>query len=131
MLICTTYRIVVSLAIIGFYAINARFPTGTDLKLSGYGLRVAVLVAFDANNATFESFAQRMNEFANALDCPYRQQLITFYFGDLSTQIDCGYGNNLVRCVNDIVVDDNRTIAMNAFQVHFPVCQVYYVRLRW
>jgi hypothetical protein len=125
MLICATYRIVVSLAIIGFYAINALIPTGTDLKLFGYGSRVVVLVAFDANNATFESFAQRLNEFANALDCSYRQQLVTFYFGDLSTQIDCGYGNNLVRCINDIVVDDNQTIAMNTFQVYFPVCQVH------
>ena len=82
--------------------------------LHAFGSRLVVFFAF-GGNYTFSQFTSNLRTFANALNCANRQQLITFYFGDLSTKIDCNYRTNLVDCVNGIL--DNPMNATNAFEV--------------
>ena len=88
---------------------------GGYYTMYSYGQRLVVLVAFDSNY-TFTNFMTNLRQFANALQCPYRHQFITFYFGDQSMQIDCDYQMNLVECVNARFVE-NMTTAFDAYEV--------------
>jgi hypothetical protein len=81
----------------------------------GVGNRIIVLVVF-GGNYTFYNFSSNLRDFGSALNCPYRQQLITFYFGNLSNKIDCDYQMNLVECVNRRILADSDT-ARNAHKV--------------
>lgn len=78
--------------------------TLTQIELGVYGKHAVVLVDFDANITTFSTFTSTMHDFAFAFDCPTRHQLVTFYFGDLSTRIDCEYGRSLVDCVTNRII---------------------------
>jgi len=84
-------------------------------KMYGVGNRIIVLVVF-GGNYTFSNFSSNLRDFGSALNCPYRQQLITFYFGNLSNKIDCDYQMNLVECVNQRILADSDT-ARNAHKV--------------
>ena len=57
-----------------------------------------------------------LDEFGNALNCPYRDQFVSIYFGDLSMKIDCAYQCNLADCINDRILANN-SAAEAAFQV--------------
>ncbi len=89
--------------------------TGTYLTFNGRSHRLAILVAF-SNDYTLSNFIENMKYFAKALNCEYRQQFITFYFGNLSMQIDCNYPTDLINCVNNQLLD-NKTLTRLVYQV--------------
>ena len=64
----------------------------------GFGERHVALVAF-SKEYTLAHFIETITNFANAINCGFRQQYTSIYFGDLSMRIDCYY--DLVECVND------------------------------
>lgn len=96
-------------------------------ELFNYGNRLIILVAFD-DTYTFVQFSSTLRAFANALSCPTRRQLNTFYFGDLSTQIDCEYEMNLVDCVNNRIFN-NISEATIAYEVWAKIWVPNYVFL--
>src|ERR1700733_5105756 len=74
--------------------------SGLYEEFYGHGHRLAILVAF-SSDYTLPNFIENLEHFAKAFNCEYRQQFITFHFGDLSMQIDCSYPSDLIDCVNN------------------------------
>jgi hypothetical protein len=97
---------------------NVSAPAGQYLQLYAYGQRVIVLVVFkyDERYALLPYFIENLKQFAFAFNCPGRNQYITFYFGGISTRIDCDYGSDLNECIENRFVC-NRTTATKAFKV--------------
>ncbi len=89
--------------------------TGGYVKFLGQGRRLVILVAF-SDDYTLSNFIENLQYFAKALNCEYRQQFTTFYFGNLSMQIDCNYPTDLIDCVNNQLLN-NKTLTIIAHQV--------------
>ena len=88
---------------------------GQELKRNCFGERVIVFVAF-SDDHILSQFVHNLYDFAHAFSCSYREQLITIYFGDQSTRIDCDYRQNLIECVNRRILV-NATATKNAYEV--------------
>jgi len=89
--------------------------TGTYVEFLGRGHRLDILVAF-SDDYTLSNFIENLQYFAKALNCEYRQQFISIYFGNLSMQIDCNYPTDLIDCVNNQLLN-NKTLTIIAHQV--------------
>jgi hypothetical protein len=89
--------------------------SGNYQPFYGHGHRLAILVAF-SDDYTLSNFIENMQYFAKALNCEYRQQFISIYFGNLSMQIDCNYPTDLINCVNNQLLN-NKTLTIIAHQV--------------
>ncbi len=96
--------------------------SGDNLPFNGHGHRLAILVAF-SDDYTLSNFIENLQYFAKALNCEYRQQFITFYFGNLSMQIDCNYPTDLIDCVNNQLLN-NKTLTRIAHQVFSFIKQI-------
>jgi hypothetical protein len=91
--------------------------TGPYVEFVGRGHRLAILVAF-SDDYTLSNFIENLQYFAKALNCEYRQQFISIYFGNLSMQIDCNYQTDLIDCVNNQLLN-NKTLTIIAHQVFY------------
>jgi hypothetical protein len=89
--------------------------TGPNQAFYGHGQRLAILVAF-SDDYTLSNFIENLKYFAKALNSEYRQQFISFYFGNLSMQIDCNYPTDLIDCVNNQLLN-NKTLTRIVHQV--------------
>ncbi len=89
--------------------------SGVYYPFNGRGHRLVVLVAF-SDDYILSNFIENLQYFAKALNCGYRQQFTTFYFGNLSMQIDCNYQTDLIDCVNNQLLND-KTLTIIAHQV--------------
>jgi hypothetical protein len=97
--------------------IESQGYTGPYVEFNGHGHRLAILVAF-SDDYTLSNFIENLQYFAKALNCGYRQQFTTFYFGNLSMQFDCNYRTDLIDCVNNQLLN-NKTLTIIAHQVFY------------
>jgi hypothetical protein len=88
---------------------------GSYVAFNGHGHRLSIFVAISCD-WSYSKFIENLQHFASAFDCPYRQKFISFYFGDLSTKIDCDYPADLVDCVRQRLLN-NSTFSKMAYQV--------------
>jgi hypothetical protein len=94
-----------------------------ESSLNAFGNRVVILVAFDANYTTLSTFSSTLHDFVTSYNCPARHQLVSWYFGNLSTRVDCAYKSGLRDCMTKRIFasDSNVTIAVTAMQRYYEV----------
>lgn len=82
-----------------------------------FGNRIIILVAF-GDSYQFSNFSTTLRQLSVAFNCPSRHQLVTFYFGDILSKVECDYESSLVDCVNDRVLGDETT-ANELYEVRY------------
>lgn len=113
------YYIILSILIQCYVVDSVIVPTPNSLD--GVGSQTTIFVAFDWRYKTLNNFVVILKQFASAFNRQTKLQKNIFYFGDLTTKIDCNLNTNLIDCVDrQILFDTNITMA--AFNVTFYVC---------